>query len=83
MKVTLPSASQELNELRRNGVRSWDEAEIYENDQRKKAAEASKAAGDRGQRQLARNGTDDASVISQVLYCTSLIPSGHRRKVLV
>jgi len=69
---------QELKELRLGGVRNLEEAEEFEIQTRKRAAESapsSKGAMDRSQRYTARTGTDDSSVMSQVLVpiCNDLL----------
>ena len=64
---------QELKEVRAGGVRNLEEAEEFEMQRRKRAAESvpsSKGAMDRSQRYTARTGTDDSSVMSQVHYQT-------------
>ena len=56
---------QELNQLRRAGVRNFDEGDVYEAEQRKKAAEGQKVAG--GPSKYApRASADDSLLMSQV-----------------
>ena len=57
--------SQELKEYRAAGVRTFAEAEHFEADRQRRAAEGGRTL-DRSQRYVTRTGTDDSSVMSQV-----------------
>ncbi len=61
------SCPQELKEMRRAGVRTFTEAEVYEADRKRRALEERGARGDRlHARHPLRSDADDAAILAQV-----------------